>query len=104
MLGDKWWGLRKTLEYLSLQAEATFYRLLESAEIEVWLNTCENELEIIWGENVILVSIITDVIIWLLPEEALQFRTVCISFIFFPDLSSFSEGILGFENVRNKTR
>lgn len=82
VLGDKWWGLRKTLEYLSLQAEATFYRLLESAEIKVWLNPCENELEILWGENVILVSIITDVIIWLHPEEVLQFRTACISFFF----------------------
>lgn len=51
------------LKYLSLQAEATFYRLLESTEMKVWLNPGDNELEILWDENVILVSIITDVII-----------------------------------------
>lgn len=105
VLRDKLWGLRKTLEYLSLQAEATFYRLLESAEIKVWLNPCENELEILWGENVILVSIITDVIIWLQPEEVLTGVQDRLYFCLFfpPDLSSFSESILGFENARNKT-
>lgn len=71
------------LKYLSLQGEATFYRLLESAEMKVWLNPGDNELEILWDENVILVSIITDAIIWFLPKEVLQFRTTCISSIFF---------------------
>ena len=52
-------------------------------EMKVWLNPGDNELEILWDENVILVSIITDVIIWFLPKEVLQFRTTCISSIFF---------------------
>lgn len=86
---------RKPVEYLSLQAEATFYRLLESAEIKVGLNPCENELEILWGENVILVSIITDIIIWSQPEEVLQFRTDCISVFFFPQIKFFFWKYLG---------
>lgn len=103
VLGDKWWGLMKTVN-ICLCRQKPFLQTSGKCWIKVWLNPCENELEILWGENMILVSIITDVITWLLPEEVLHFRTACISFIFFPDLSSISESILGFGNVRNKTR
>jgi len=87
--------LIKMLKYLSLQAEATFYRLLKRAEMKVWLNPGENELEILWDENAISVPIITDVIIWFLPKEVSHFRTTCVSSIFFQILSSLSENFSG---------
>lgn len=53
----------------------------------LWLSPGENEawhdLEILWGENAILVSVITDVITWFLPREVSQLRRTCISSIVF---------------------
>lgn len=39
VLGDKWWGLKKTLEHLSLQTEATFYfwKVLKSKSFSILL-------------------------------------------------------------------